>query len=39
MYTFLTEKESIVNIPPLTSVSDIIDDLELLTSNDFLTGR
>ena len=37
--TFLVEIVSIVNSQPLTSVSDDINNLQLITPNHFLIGR
>ena len=37
--TYLTEVEAVLNNCPLTSISDDVTDLELLTPNHFLTGK
>ena len=39
LHTIMTEVESTVNSPPLTNVSDNIDDYKALTSNHLLFGR
>ena len=37
--TFLVEVESTLNSRPLTSISDDYNDLQVLTLNQFLTGK
>ena len=37
--TFLVEVESTLNSPPLTSISDDYNDLQVLTPHHFLTGK